>query len=174
MTLAGLDIHSSAVAGDEAPGWQPLAPGLLMHPLQVDLLAGLLSEGHRNSSAAAFPDAVLPAGMYGQIRLRLAGQPQEESTQEANHCSGASPHCAVMSDGQVWPLVFPSSRRDLRIPFEDLPGRALYVPPDGIVTLGIELDANRSSFWPPVWRSGDSLLFNPVFRASLQLAPEAD
>lgn len=170
VTLAGLDIHSDALAGDDDPGWQPLAPELQAHPIQVDLLA----DAHRNSSGAGLPDAVLPAGIYRQIRLRLGNQPTAESAFETNHCGGVGSHCAVMFDGQVRPLVFPLSRRDMRILFEELPGRGLYVPPDSVVTLVIEFDPNRSSVWPPFLRSGDSLLFNPVFRPIVQRPPDAD
>ena len=165
VTLAGVDLHSSALAGDDTPGWQPLAPEFLVHPIQVDLLA----DTHTNNSTAPFPDAILPAGVYQQIRLRLASQTPAESALETNHCGGAL-HCAVMSDGQVRPLVFPPSRPGLRIVFEDLPGRGLYVPPDSTVTLVIEFDPNRSL----VWRSGDTWLFSPVFRPSVRRPPEAD
>ncbi|HVH70732.1 MAG TPA: DUF4382 domain-containing protein, partial [Candidatus Dormibacteraeota bacterium] len=160
VTLAGVELHSSALAADDDPGWHPLAPELQVHPLQVDLLADV----HTNSSTAPLPEALLLAGMYRQIRLRLASEPPAESALETNHCAGAAPHCAVLSDGQVLPLAFPSSRPDVRITLEDLPGRQLYVPPDSSVALVIELDPNRSS----VWRSGDSLLFHPVFRPVTQ------
>lgn len=165
VTVAGLELHSSALASDDALGWQPLAPEPLIHPVQVDLLA----DAHSNSSSAPFGDALLPAGMYRQIRLRLASQPPTESALETSRC-GRAPHCAVLSDGQVRPLVFPPSRPHLRMVFEDLPGRGLYVPPDSMVTLVLEFDRDRS--W--VWRSGDSLVFNPVFRPNVQRPPEAD
>ncbi len=166
VTLDGLDIHASAIADDDTPGWQPLAPELQIHPVQIDLLA----DAPTNSSTAPVPDAVLPAGMYRQIRLRLASQLPAESARETDHCAGAAPHCAVLSDGQIRPLAFPPPRPAVRIMFGDLPGRALYVPPDGIVALVIELDQDRS--W--VWRSGDSLLFNPVFRPNLEQTPGAN
>lgn len=166
VTLVGLDIHASALAGDDDPGWQPLAPELQAHPIQVDLLA----DARTNRLTAQLPDAVLPAGVYRQIRLRLGSKPRAESALEINRCGSAGSHCAVMSDGQVRPLVFAPSRRDLRIVFEDLPGKGLYVPPESIVALVIEFDPNLS--W--VWRSGDSLLFNPVFRPRVQQPSDAD
>jgi hypothetical protein len=160
VTLAGVDAHSSALAGDDAPGWQPLAPELQAHPIQVDLLA----DARANRSNAPLPDAVLPTGAYRQIRLRLASLPTAESALETNHCPGGESHCAVMSDGQILPLAFPPSRPDLRLMFPPTPGRELYVPPDGVVVLAIELDQDRSWVWP----SGHSLLFNPVFRLDVQ------
>ena len=168
LTLAGVDVHSSPLAGDETPGWLPLAPQLQAHPVQIDLLA----DPHGNAFSAPFPDAILPTGAYRQIRLRLASQPPSnlsptilprgDSVLEANRCVAGTPHCAVMSDGRVWPIAFPPSRADLRITLEDMPGHELYVPPDGTVSLAIELDRERSWVWP----SGDSMLFQPVFRLS--------
>jgi len=127
VTLAGVDAHSSALVGDDAPGWQPLAAELQANPIQVDL-------------------------------------PTVESALETNHCGGGESHCAVMSDGRILPLAFPPSRPDLRIMFPAIPGRELFVPPDGVVVLAIELDQDRSWVWP----SGHSLLFNPVFRLDVQ------
>jgi uncharacterized protein DUF4382 len=163
VTLAGVDVHSSPLAGDDTPGWLPLAAQLQANPLQVDLLAEL----HANASSAPFPDAVLPAGVYRQVRLRPATPSLEESATGANPCGAGTPHCAVMSDGRVWPLAFPRSRPDLRMMLESVPGRQLYVPPDGAVALVIELDRDRSWAWP----SGDSLLFAPVFRLSVGQPP---
>ncbi len=160
VTLAGVDAHSSALVGDDAPGWQPLAAELQAHPVQVDLLADV----RVNRSNAPLPDAVLPTGAYHQIRLRLASPSTAESALETNHCGGGESHCAVMSDGRILPLAFPPSRPNLRIMFPAIPGRELYVPPDGVVVLAIELDQDRSWVWP----SGRSLLFNPVFRLAVQ------
>jgi uncharacterized protein DUF4382 len=162
VTLAGVDVHSSPLASDETPGWLPLASELQGHPLQVDLL----EDAHANASSAPFPDAVLPAGAYRQIRLRFAGLPQGPAGLEANPCGAGAPHCAVLSDGRVQPLALPPSRPDLRIVLEGVPGHGLYVPPDGAVTLVLELDRDRS--W--VWRAGDALLFAPVFRLSVRQA----
>ena len=170
VTVAGVDVHSSPLAGDDTPGWLPVAPQLQAHPLQIDLLG----EPHANASSAPFPDAILPTGAYHQIRLRLASQPPSnsaptilprgDSVLEANRCVAGAPHCAVMSDGRVWPIAFPPSRADLRIMLEGTAGHELYVPPDGTVALMIELDRERSWVWP----SGDSMLFQPVFRLSFQ------
>ena len=154
VTVAAVDAHSSPLAVDDTPGWQPLTAPLQQHPVQLDLLA----EPGGDASSAPLPDTVVPAGVYRQIRLQLAGPHAIESVLEANHCGAGVPHCAVMSDGRVWPLAFPSSRPDLRIVLDGTPGHELYVPPDGAVTLVIELDQDRSFLWP----SGDSFLLNPV------------
>jgi len=165
VTIAGVDVHSSALANDDTPGWQPLAAELAAHPLQLDLLA----DARANSSAAPFPDALLPAGVYRQIRLRLATAPVQDFALGTGHCVG-SPHCAVMSDGRVRPVAFPFSRPELRIVLESGSGRELYVPPDGTVALRIELDRDRSWAWP----SGDSLLLHPVFRLTVEQSPNTN
>ena len=161
VTVAGVDAHSSPLAIDDTPGWQPLATPLQQHPLQVDLLADL----HDNASSAPFPDALLPAGTYRQIRLRLASPLPGEPALEAGRCSTGTPHCAVFSDGRVSALAFPVSRPNLRIVLDGAPGHELYVPPDSAVALVIELDLDRSFLWP----SGDSFVLVPVFGLRVQL-----
>jgi hypothetical protein len=162
VTLSGVDVHSSPLASDDTPGWLPLAGELQAHPLLVDLL----EDPHANASSAPFPDAVLPAGAYRQIRLRFASLPQGPAGLEANPCGAGAPRCAVLSDGRVQALALPPSRPDLRIVLESVPGRELYVPPGGAVTLVLELDRDRSWVWP----AGDALLFAPVFRLSVRQA----
>lgn len=161
VTVAGVDAHSSPLAVDNTPGWQPLAASLQQHPLQVDLLA----DPHDNASSAPFPNASLPTGTYRQIRLRLASSLTGEPAPEASRCGTGTPHCAVMSDGRVTPLAFPGSRPNLRIVLDGGPGHELYVPPDGAVALVIELDRDRSFLWP----SGDSFLLAPAFHLRIQL-----
>lgn len=161
VTVEGVDAHSSPLAVDETPGWQPLAASLQQHPLQVDLLA----DAQANAASAPFPDASLPAGAYRQIRLRLANAASGEPGLEASRCSTGTPHCAVFSDGHASPLDFPVSRPNLRIVLDGAPGHELYVPPDGRVELVIELDRDRTFLWP----SGDSFFLEPVFHLRVQL-----
>ena len=157
VTVSAVDLHSSELASDDSPGWLPLAH-LQGHPLQVDLLA----DPHVN--AAAVPDAILPAGVYRVVRLRLASTPLDEGTLETNPCGKDAPHCAVMSDGFVRPLAFATSRSDLRFVPESASGRSLYVPPEGVAVLTIQLDPGRSL----LLASGDSLVLAPVFRVTIE------
>ena len=168
VSVAAVDIHSSAIAADDAAGWQPVA-NLQAHPLQVDLLV----DAHANSLAAPFPDVLVPGGLYRQIRLRLASASEQESAAGTNRC-GVLFQCAVMSDGRVRPVAFPSSRPELRIVLDGTSGRPLYVPPDGGVALRIELDRDRSWVWSSAWLSGDSLLLHPVFRLTIEQSPNTN
>ena len=161
VTVAGVDAHSSPLAVDDTPGWQSLGAALQQHPLQVDLLAA----PGENASSAPFPDASVPAGAYRQIRLRLASPLPGEPPLETSRCSTGKPHCAVFSDGRVSALDFPVSRPNLHIVLDGAPGHELYVPPDGVVALVIELDRDRTFLWP----SGDSFLLAPVFHLRVQL-----
>ena len=161
VTIAGVDAHSSPLAVDDTPGWQPLAAALHQHPVQLDLLL----DPQANASSTPFPDASLPGGAYRQIRLRLAGPLAGEPALETSRCSAGVPHCAVFSDGRISPLAFPVSRPNLRIVLDGSPGRELYVPPDGVVALVIELDRDRTFLWP----SGDSFFLAPVFHLRVQL-----
>ncbi len=160
VTLAGADMDSDGLASDESSIWQSLAPQLQAHPFQVDLL----SAPEVNELSAPFPDAVLPAGEYRQIRLRLAVPLGDGPVLEANRCGVGALHCAVMSDGRVQPLALSPSALTFRILSEKISGGGLYVPPDGAVRLRIEFDRDRSS----LWFTGDSLLLSPVVRMSVQ------
>ena len=161
VTVTGVDVHSSPLAVNDTPGWQPVAAAIQQHPLQVDLLA----DPQANASSAPFPDSSLPPGAYRQIRLRLASPLPGEETLEASRCSTGTPHCAIFSDGRVSALDFPVSRPNLRIVLDGAPGHELYVPPDGAVALVIELDRDRTFLWP----SGDSFFLAPVFHLRVQL-----
>lgn len=161
VTVAGVDAHSSPLAVDDTPGWQPLAAALPQHPVQLDLLG----DPQANASYAPFPDASLPAGAYRQIRLRLADPLAGEPALETSRCSTGTPHCAVFSDGRFSTLAFPVSRPNLRIVLDGAPGHELYVPPDGAVALVIALDRDRTFLWP----SGDSFFLAPVFHLRVQL-----
>jgi len=145
ITLAGIDVHASALADDDSEGWQPLAVELAEHPRQVDLLADLRA----NRSFAPIPDVVLPSALYAQVRLRLATPLTDGLVLETDDCGAGALHCAVMSDGRIEPLLFGRSRPSFRIPSDSLHGDYwLYIPPDSRVTLVIALDPERCFLRP--------------------------
>jgi len=160
ITLAGVDVHPSALADDNSPDWKPIAAELQEHPRQVDLLA----DAQTSNSTAPFPDAILPAGLYGQMRMRLAVAPANGQFWETNHCGGQTLHCAITSDGRVLPLRFLESAPNIRIRPDNTDGQRLYVPPGSSTALKIEFDANRSFLLP----LGDSFLVAPVFHLNVQ------
>src|SRR5262249_8781140 len=160
VTVAGVDAHPSALAGDDSPGWQPLAAELQEHPRQVDLLAA----SHETNFSASLADAVLPAGFYGRVRLRFAVPSEHQEISGTNVCSEGALHCAVTSDGSILPLTFADSAVIFRIPSDSLDERHFYVPPDATITLTIALDAGRSF----VRLSGDSFIFAPEFHLNVR------
>ncbi len=160
VTLAGVDMHSSALADDGSPDWKPIAAELQEHPRQVDLLA----DPHKENSPTQFTDSVLPAGLYGQVRLRLAFGPGNGRFGGTNHCEGQKLHCAVTSDGRVLTLQFLESTPGIRVRPENTDGQRLYVSPDAATTLMIEFDADRSFLLP----LGDSVLLGPVFHVNVR------
>lgn len=164
VTLDGVDMHPSALAEDATPGWQPLAAQLQERPIQVDLVA----DARTTNSSPAFPDSVLPAGLYGQVRLRLTVPPANGRFRETNHCGDQALHCAVTSDGRALHLRFLESATSIRIRSENIDGQRLYVAPDGTTALTIELDPDRSFLLP----LGDSFLLGPVFHVSVQRRSE--
>jgi len=165
VTLAGIDAHASPEADDRATDWQPLAPQLAAQPLQVDLVAPARGEG----APAPMQEAVVPAGVYRQVRLRLAMLRSArdslvettESVLETSRCGADVLHCAVTSDGRMRPLA---SMLDLRVSPEGMGGRWLTVPPDGAVTMVIELDKERSFLWP----TGEGLRPRAQFRVRFE------
>jgi len=169
VTLAGIDAHPALDPDDHSPEWQPLVPQLESHPLQVDLLALRDADG----GSDPFPQAFVPAGVYRQVRLRLAMPPSSSESllaanenrpvPETNPCGSGVLHCAVTSDGRIQPLAF-NSKSVLRIPPESMDGHWLHVLPDAAVSLRIEFDRDRSFLWP----SGDAFRLIPQFHLRVQ------
>src|SRR5262249_13823841 len=151
-----------------SPDWKPIAPELQEHPRQVDLLAN----PQRRKLGGQFADAVLPAGMYGQMRLRLAVAPANEQLGGTNRCRGQTLHCGVTADGRGLALQFLKSTPSILVRPANSAGLQLYVPPGGSAALTIELDADRSFLLP----LGESVLFGPAFHVNVQRnssAPES-
>jgi len=159
VTLAGVDVHPSALAEDDSAGWHSLATELQEHPRQVDLLA----DANNTNSSAQFSDAVLPAGFYGQVRLLFAGSSESRKILDTNACGERALHCAVTSEGRFLPMTFATASFTFRVPSGSLDDRRFYVPPDGTVILTIALDRDRSFLVP----LGHSFTFAPKFRMSV-------
>jgi hypothetical protein len=159
VTLQGIEAHTSAVAPDDSPDWEELAPDLAREPKQVDLMAELANSCPTNG----IPGARVSAGAYRQIRLRLA--PSRATSGEAflaqTACGELGPHCAISPDGQIHPLTFGEGTLLVHIAPDRISGGFFSVLPDADIHLTIEF--NRfASFAVP---SGDAVQFTPVFTA---------
>jgi hypothetical protein len=176
VTLRGVEAHPSAVAGEDSPGWQELAPQLGQQPVQVDLMASQAA----SQGSGLRGEAVVPAGIYRQLRLRLlpnqpaANDPPagRSSPRQAaaiptagadpapttNACGSAGWNCIVTADGRVRPLAFEGASPELRIAAERITGGSFLVLPDVVTHLDIRFDPYHSSAAPV----GDALRLFPA------------
>lgn len=139
LTIRGIELNSSATAHNDSPDWQELLPpGFEQKPLQIDLLE---SNADRGNPEPFGKTALLPAGIYRQLRLRLvANQPAtNDRLPERNQCGGGKFNCIVMADGSVHPLQLDDSSSELRVTSDRVEGTSLLFPPDTDTDLIIEL-----------------------------------
>ena len=157
VTLQGIEAHSSAIATEDSPDWEELAPDLAREPMQFDLL------GHSANFCAPnrVPGALVASGAYRQIRMRLV--PSRPATGDVvpaeNACGELGFHCAVSPDGHIHPLTLVGGATNLRIPPEHIPGGFFNVLPDTETQLTIEFNP-FASFAAP---SGDTVQLTPIF-----------
>lgn len=146
LTLRGVEANASAVARDESPDWQDLAPKLAAQPVQVDLFAA----GGDSCEVGGFESAAVRADAYRQIRLRL--EPNEtDSTEpvlEQNSCGSAGFNCIVTSDGDIRPLVLARDALEIQVTPEHIAGGFFRVFSEASVNLEIEFDPEASQFIP--------------------------
>ena len=167
VSLRGIEALAANPSGDDSPAWQELAPDLAIHPIQVDLMARSTS----SCTPSAFPEAVVRAGVYSQIRLRLVpNQPDvSEPVPAENTCGEIGFNCIVGSNGAVRPLA-PNEPTDLRIPPDEIVGGFFRILPDDHIRLAIEFDP-RASF---IFSGGDTAQLLPTFSVSQQPSCESD
>ena len=146
LTLRGIEANPSAVADDESPDWQELAPKLAAQPVQVDLFAA----GGDSCEAGGFESAAVRADAYRQIRLRLA--PNETDSTEPilgqNSCGSAGFNCIVTSDGDIRPLVLARDALEIQVTPEHIAGGFFRIVSEASVNLEIDFDPNASQFIP--------------------------
>jgi len=114
--------------------------------------------------------AALPAGTYGQIRIRFEANPlaTEDRDLNENACGNAGPNCVVMPDGTATPLLFAAASAVLHITAERISGGSLLVVPDMESNLVVEVK--------PVWTlsaSANNFGLHPVLIATAWLEPVA-
>jgi len=124
VTLQGIQLHSSPVAGPTSPDWHEIAPRLADEPLLIDLIGGSVPEVLVDYSPA-------PAGTYRQVRLRFL--PDSEYAPDRlprSPCGEARHNCVVLADGRVESLPWASEENpDLLIASDALQGGSIVVPP---------------------------------------------
>ena len=162
VSLQGIEAHPSAIADDDSPDWQELAPKLALQPLQVDLMA----QAADSCTPGPFDAAIVPAGAYRQICLRLV--PNEPATSEPvleeNACGRVGFHCVVTADGVIRPLALAGAARELRITSEQLADGFFLILPDVGTDLAIAFNAYSWLALP----AGEAALLVPLLTAARQ------
>jgi hypothetical protein len=166
VTLRGIEALPINPSGDDSPAWQELAPDLVMQPAQVDLMA----QPADACGPRAFPDAVIDAGVYDRIRLRLVPNQTEasEPVPVENACGKIGFNCIVATNGTLQVLAS-SNPAELQVPAESIAGGFFRVLPGDHIRLAIEFEP-RASFILP---AGDAAQIVPSFFVTQRSACES-
>jgi len=143
ITVRSVQIHLSATAGDNDPGWQEIAPQLANAPMQIDLFA----PAQTNCILAQLGSASLPVGSYQQIRLLLlSNSPAAGAAVPANNaCAGNGFNCVELSDNSIHELQLSSQENTgLKIPPGQIVGGPINVAAGQSVDLNIDFNACAS------------------------------
>lgn len=161
ITLRGIEAHPSALAAEDSPDWQELAPELASEPVQIDLM------NTSGSGASCAPSltrkATVRAEEYRQIRLRLVSdQPTAgDPLPKQNNCGGGSFNCVVDMNGYTHTLVLKNGERDLLITSDHIADGSFNVLPGTETQLSIAFEP-YSSLATAV---SDAVQVLPVFSA---------
>ncbi len=140
VTITDVEIHSSASAGPNDPGWIDLTPNLKQAPMQVDLL------GQANNQcflATLGSTMEIQPGSFQQIRIFLAANNVVVS---GNKC-GSTANCVMSSSnpGTAMPLLLSSeSQTGIKIPAGQLAGGQFVVAAGETKDLDIDINACES------------------------------
>jgi len=161
VTVRGLEAHESASAAEDAPDWQELAPELVSHPVQIDLMAAPASSS--SCARILIHKASVRAGTYRQIRLRLASDEAGDSRlPPQNECAGAGLNCVVANNGEKHPLALKNGARDLLIGQDRIADGFFNVVPGLETSLSLTFDPYSSLAVP----SGSTVQIAPVISAA--------
>ena len=172
VTLRSIEAHPSAMADEDSSGWEELAPALLAHPMQMDLLAVNGDSRSLGLPASANVPATIPADEYRQLRLRL--MPLHPSTDDlipdSNGCGNVGWNCIVFADSSVRPLEFDGGVAEFHITQERGSDNVFRVLPNEVIHLSIEFSAASSVFIA----SNTGVRLVPVFRVVSHTTPPAE
>jgi len=155
-TLRGVDALPMSTPGDDAPAWQPLAPQLADHPVQVDLNAHVGDLCTTNQLGAAS----VPGGVYRELRVRFALNPRAElafartaSLLDESACGAGIFNCVIPS-GIGRPLVW-DAPAEIEIPSDRIDGGSIVILPNSTTRLAISpaADSPALAFSASVQRS---------------------
>jgi len=164
VTLRGIDA-SAAMLGSEVPVWQELVPRLSDRPVQVDLTA----PAARSCESGPLGWAAVPAGVYRELRLRLAPNPslfRAEATApplEESACGVNLFDCLIPPNATAQPLTWDDPSEVVIAP-ERIQDGLIRVLPETSVQVSVALDP-RSSL---TLAADHALRLTPLFSASVQ------
>jgi Domain of unknown function (DUF4382) len=139
LSIRGIELHANASAQDDSPDWQELLlPELEQKPLEIDLLKSDAAQGVREPFGTT---ALIPAGIYHQLRLRLVpNQPSaDDRLSEENMCGSGIFNCIVMADGSIHPLRLDAASPELHVMPDRMDGAALPIVSDAGADLIVEM-----------------------------------
>jgi hypothetical protein len=161
VTLRGIEAQPSLFADGNPSGWVELAPDLVAHPVQLDVLEMNGDSRSPSLPAGANVPATVPAGEYHQLRLRLVTlqSSADDPIPDSNACGNAGWNCVIFADRSVRPLEFEGSAAEFHIAQERGADSLFRVLPDEVIDLSIAFNAASSVFFP----SNTAIRLIPVF-----------
>jgi Domain of unknown function (DUF4382) len=117
LAVSGIELHPGAVADENSPEWQELAPDLAQQPRSIDLAANSTS---RDLEAALNVTGKISEGTYYQLRIRLAevSSLNAEQLSATKFCGSMRGACVVNAAGAVHPLQTLDDLAFLRVELE--------------------------------------------------------
>jgi hypothetical protein len=140
VTITDVEIHSSASAGPNDPGWIDLTPNLKQNPMQVDLM------GQANNQcflATLGSTTEIQPGTFQQIRIFLA---DNNTSVSGNRCGGTA-NCVMVSSTPDTPqplLLSSESQTGIKIPSGQIAGGQFVVAAGETKDLDIDFNACES------------------------------
>jgi hypothetical protein len=140
VTITDVQIHASASAGPNDPGWVDLTPDLKNSPQQIDLLAQTTNQCFLANLGST---TELQPGSYQQIRLFLA---DDNVLGFSNKC-GATANCVMLSTDPGTPLpldISNESKTGIKIPSGQIAGGQFTIAAGQTKDLNLDFDACAS------------------------------
>jgi len=160
VTLRAVQASVKADEAETASGWQDLAPNLVAHPIQVDLLALGENGPHLSPIEQAMPPAIISADEYRQIRFRLLSTETlpADGIPETNRCGNAGWNCIVFNDGSL--RTFGAEESEFHFLPASSDGILFRVLPDALTSVSFQFDAESSV----AFRSAETFHLVSVFK----------
>ena len=172
VSLRSIQAHPSTMADDDSAGWEELAPDLVAHPMQFDLLAVKGDSRLSGLPASANAPAIVPADEYRQVRLRIVPlhPSADDLVPESNACGDVGWNCIIFADRSVRPLELHGAVAEFHITQEPGTDNVFRVLPGELIHLSIEFSAASSFFFP----SENGVRIVPAFRVVSRTVSPSD